>query len=208
MKREHLISAAALVAIAASLFSIVGHWRASSHSPERAFTEYLGARLGEEAGKLMTEPGRVLFMIPESTSEESPAIRYYIRGFREAVDQVFPGTEIVIGKVGYDSMAAQEGGITISADDFTSLLRAHADCQLVLSLAGIPGLSPSLVDAWSESKPRLIIFATVAPPLGPLFDAGILHCAVALRPPGIQPPPGARSTFEGRFEYEYEILYP
>ena len=196
-----LAAAAALVAIAASLYFTFGRGGSGQVRPSpqmRTLADALCETAAREAAAACGGHGTVVLLVPPPGDGLFPTpftdclaarLPDHLRQAGFAVDA--PESVAALSEDG-----SPRGGCTREA--LAALFAKHADAVLLLSLAGLPALTAADVNAFPAKRPKL---AVVSNALMPAFDrtpAGAVAFGIIARESGAagkDAPPGAFDTF-------------
>lgn len=172
--------------------------------------EFIGAQLAEQAAMHLADGGEVLLIMPEIPGAEDFYVAAYRRGFIAALDKAAPTAQVVEAGVTADPMALQAGRPILGSDELARLLKEHAQSKAFVSLAGIPEVTRAQASGWSETNPKLILFAPVGGPVRHLIQAGVVHAAIVPRddPAMTDEEEGEEidDSIQARFDQDYEVV--
>ncbi|MCG3148685.1 MAG: hypothetical protein PCFJNLEI_02130 [Verrucomicrobiae bacterium] len=175
-----------LLALAALLFLLAGgilwYWfRPAVRQVQGQDSTVLGEFAAAETAKLLANQGRVLVVQLDYTFAGLPRFDGPMTGFRSALRQHG------IAVTNLETLPAKRGDSTLSAR-FTDLVRKNSNADAVVVFGGAYGLSLDEFAALPAPRPKLISVLAFDGRLKPLFEAGLVHLAIARHGAFAKPP--------------------
>jgi hypothetical protein len=169
----------ALLIISAALFGFLAvRWwpqEARGAKARRSVAEEMAAVVIREAGTL--SPGSSVLVIAPTNSPGDPYPRHLAERIESGLRQTKIGT-VVVRELPYSELIELEGD-AVDKTAFLALLREHGDCDLVISLVGVPRLLSG--DLAATPSRRIIVVTSTAMPYLDNLPGGLLEAAIVPR---------------------------
>jgi hypothetical protein len=162
-----------LLAVAFSLYRLFGR-DAGRGRVRRDIADELARFIVKEAAA--GAKGKVLVLSPADTFRDPYPVRLASRVESHMAAAGF--APVVVEPVGFNALM-ESTAEPVSKEDFLGLVRKHADAALVISLVGIPKLTPGEVPG--RPPPRIIVACSTIMPYLEKYPKGIVDVAIIAR---------------------------
>ena len=206
MRKNTLVSIAALLALAAAVASLI----LSQRGPKIELGPYqaLGAVAAEETVKLLGNKGQIVVITKDSSEFKMPALEAQLRTFTDTLKSKGGVSIAAIEKVKMDPMTAMATGGGIPSDQFLEIMRRLPNIGAVVLFVSFPSLAERDFTALKKSNTKIVVVSGCMPGYKNLLQTQNIHVAIIPRFDDRSETLKKPKTLREWFDQEYLVVTP
>ncbi len=199
-------AALAILCLLITVGSGVWTWKHHFAAPpiNKALHQGVGEALAQEVADALGGHGRlVLVTLPDSTSD---IVATHAAAFRAALARRPELTLAKVETVDPENKPKYGPGSGLSASRLLRLAKKYPDADALVSLIGVPEMSPEELAALTNARPRLIACVRDVKKVAPLLAAGRLERAIVPRFQFPAPVEGEPRNPREWFDLQFQVV--